>query len=120
MDFGKIEYFVKNGSFSRILLTLIGQSDEDVLKKEGLRKLRLRRILRLTHEAKEQGLLLSYEDLSALLLCSVSTLKRDIAYLERQGKEVPLKGRRKRYSRRPGENNFTNEFATLKESFNAQ
>lgn len=96
MEFGRIEYFLKNGSYKKILLTVIGQSDEDILKKEGLRKLRLRRILRLTHEAQEQGVLLSYEDLSALLLCSVSTLKRDVAFLERSGKSVPLKGRRKR------------------------
>ncbi len=105
MEFGRIEYFKKNGSNKRIILTLIGQSDEDVLKREGLKGLRLRRIIRLTHEAKEQGVLLSYEDLSALLLTSVSTLKRDIAYLERHGKQIPLKGRRKRLRHREKEDN---------------
>ncbi len=96
MEFGRIEYFLKNGSVRKIFLTLIGQSDEEVLKREGLRRLRLRRILRLTHEAEEQGTLLRYEDLSALLLTSISTLKRDVSYLERMGKRVPLRGRRKK------------------------
>lgn len=96
MQFGRIEYFLKNGSVRKIFLTVIGQSDDAVLKREGLRGLRLRRIIRLTHEAEEQGTLLSYEDLSALLLTSISTLKRDINYLERLGKKVPLKGRRKK------------------------
>ncbi len=95
MQFGRIEYFLKNGSARKIFLTVVGQSDEEVLKREGLRGLRLRRILRLTREAEEQGALLSYEDLSALLLTSISTLKRDIVYLERLGNKVPLKGRRK-------------------------
>lgn len=105
MEFGRIEYFKKNGSNKRIILTLIGQSDEDVLKREGLKGLRLRRIIRLTHEAQDQGVLLSYEDLSALLLTSISTLKRDVAYLERQGKKIPLKGRRKRISNKTSEEN---------------
>jgi Fic family protein len=96
-EFGRIEYILRNGSKARkVLLTLIGQSDEDILKREGLRGLRLRRLVRLTREAEEQGSLLSYEDLSALLLTSISTLKRDIAYLERKGIRVPIKGRRKR------------------------
>lgn len=95
MEFGRIEYFTKNGSHRRVILTLVGQSDDEVLKREGLRGLRLRRILRLTNEAQEQGVLLSYEDLSALLLTSISTLKRDIAYLERQGYTVPFKRKRK-------------------------
>lgn len=97
MEFGRIEYLLRNGSSGKkVLLTLIGQSDEFILKRDGLRALRLRRILRLTHEAEEQGHLLSYEDLSALLVTSVSTLKRDVAYLEKKGHRVPLKGRRKR------------------------
>jgi Fic family protein len=96
-EFGRIEYILRNGSKARkVLLTLIGQCDEDILKREGLRGLRLRRLVRLTREAEEQGSLLSYEDLSALLVTSISTLKRDIAYLERKGIRVPIKGRRKR------------------------
>lgn len=100
MEFGRIEYFIKNGSScKKVLLTLVGQSDEEVLREEGLRGLRLRRLLRLTNEAKEQGCLLSYEDLAALLLTSVSTLKRDVAYLERMGRIIPIRGRRSRKKR---------------------
>ncbi len=95
MEFGKIEYIIlRHDKFHHLILTLIGQGDRDVLKKHGLRELRLRRIVRLTEEAYEQGHLLSYEDLSRLLVTSISTLKRDIAYLEKKGHRIRLKGRR--------------------------
>lgn len=101
MDFGKIEYICeeqnpRNGVVPVVLrLTLIGQSDEDLLLKEGVRGLRLHRIKRITDEAELQGCLLRYEDLSSLLVTSLATLKRDVAYLEAQGRIIPLKGRRK-------------------------
>ncbi len=104
MDFGKLKYHiaVKNKAYSgqrvaykTLSLTLVDSSDEDVLNSQGLSELRKKRIIRLTHEAREQGLLLSYGDLNTLLFSSVSTLKRDVSSLERQGCVVPLKGRRK-------------------------
>lgn len=101
MEFGKVEYICitqknEKGPAVRVLnLTLIGQGDEDVLLRKGIRVLRHKRIIRLTHEAEEQGCFLGYEDLSALLLTSLATLKRDISYLEAHGQTVPLKGRRK-------------------------
>lgn len=95
MEFGKLEYItLRRGKPQNITLTLIGQGDRDVLKKQGLRALRLKRIIRLTEEAYEQGFLLSYEDLSRLLVTSISTLKRDISYLERNGHRIRLRGRR--------------------------
>lgn len=100
MEFGKVEYICvspKNGKepmASTLTLTLIGQGDEDILLAKGIRELRLRRILRLTSEACEQGCMLGYDDLSALLLTSLATLKRDISYLEMNGAKVFLKGRR--------------------------
>ncbi len=95
MEFGKLEYTIlRHNKPYRLFLTLIGQGDRDVLKNQGLRALRLRRIVRLTEEAYEQGHFLSYEDLSRLLVTSISTLKRDIAYLEKKGYKIRLKGRR--------------------------
>lgn len=97
LEFGKIEYVLdSNGEGRRKLkLTLIGHDDGDILSRRGLSELRRRRVLRLTEEARAQGSLLSYEDLAGLLLCSLSTLKRDIALLRAGGHEVPLKDRRK-------------------------
>jgi len=109
MDFGKLRYYIaaknkvkakveaeaKDFSAKTLMLTLIDMSDEDILRSQGLSELRKKRIVRLTEEARKQGMLLSYEDLNALLLSSVSTLKRDVNSLERQGCAVHLKGRRK-------------------------
>ncbi len=107
MDFGKLRYHiatrkkVKEGQIGEIVstkslrLTLIDMNDEDTLSAQGLSELRKKRIVRLTEEAQKQGMLLSYEDLNALLLSSVSTLKRDVSLLEKHGCVVHLKGRRK-------------------------
>jgi len=97
MDFGKIEYIpLGQGKGGRKLsLTLIGQGDSGILRGEGLASLRKKRLLRLVREAGSQDMLLSYEDLAALLMTSVSTLKRDIGEIEGKGHRVPLKGRRR-------------------------
>ena len=100
MEFGKIEYncsLLNDGKrqIRRLKLTLIGLEDKDLLLKKGVRELRLNRIMRLTREAWEQGCLLGYGDLSALLLTSLATLKRDLSYLEAQGHQILLSGRRK-------------------------
>lgn len=101
MEFGRVEYIcVKQrpgkAPIARVVnLTLIGQGDEDILMREGIRGLRLKRIERITNEAFEQGSPLSYEDLSALLLTSLATLKRDVVCIESRGNTVLLKGRRR-------------------------
>lgn len=101
IGFGKVEYVCldqltrKDVRPKPLTLTLIDHGDEGLLDSKGLRALRHRRIMRLTSEASEQGVLLSYDDLSALLLTSLATLKRDISYLETRGLVVMLKGRRK-------------------------
>jgi hypothetical protein len=104
MDFGKVEYIANvsgNGSGNRsdktrktLKLTLVGQGDEEILRQEGLAALRRKRIIRLTREAMKQGVLFTYDDLSGLLLTSLATLKRDVCWIEKQGKTVHLKGRR--------------------------
>ncbi|MBA4373410.1 MAG: hypothetical protein C0402_11195 [Thermodesulfovibrio sp.] len=101
---GKITYRYsghRNGNGSRdvlLSLSLVSDGDEGILHSGGIRHLRLRRIIRLTTEAAEYGVLLGYEDLSLLLLTSLATLKRDIASLEAKGLEVSLRGRRKKRS----------------------
>lgn len=100
MDYGKIEYVCGGRSGSggpndkTLVLTLIGQGDEDVLLKHGITALRRRRIVRLTQEAASQGCVLSYNDLRALLSTSLATLKRDTAYLEKEGYGIAIRNRR--------------------------
>jgi hypothetical protein len=68
--------------------------DEDLkaYKELGLSGLRHHRLLRITKEAIEQGALLSYEDIAFILTTSIITIKRDIAYLRRNGKTIPSRG----------------------------
>lgn len=99
MEFGKIEYRCngrKEGKANRraLRLTLVGPGDKDTLDRFGVRALRQARIIRLTREASEQGCLLGYDDLSALLLTSFATLKRDVSHLSKSGHAVELRGRR--------------------------
>lgn len=76
-----------------VLLTLDAKEDLDIRIRDGVTGLRRSRILRLTAEARDQGGLLSYEDLAYRLLnCGVRTLVRDIAALRRRGLEVPSRG----------------------------
>lgn len=72
----------------------IHNPDEDLMvyKDNGLSGLRQHRLLRITKEAIEQGALLSYEDIAFILTTSVITIKRDIAYLRRNGKTIPSRG----------------------------
>lgn len=98
MEFGKIEYICReNGSGAVTLrLTLIGQKDDEILRRSGIAALRQKRIVRLAQEAEQQGCLLSYDDLQVLLLTSLSTVKRDVSQLETKGLRVPLKSRKKK------------------------
>jgi Protein of unknown function (DUF1670) len=70
-----------------------GQEDYQVRMAHGVEGLRRARILRLTAEAREQGGLLSYEDLAFRLFnCGVRTIVRDVQVLRRRGLEVPSRG----------------------------
>jgi Protein of unknown function (DUF1670) len=77
-----------------VRLTLdAGQDDYQVRLAYGVEGLRRARILRLTAEAREQGGLLSYEDLAYRLFnCGVRTIVRDVAALRRRELEVPSRG----------------------------
>ncbi len=95
MEFGKIIYVSNGNGATRLKLTLVGQGDEDSLRREGLAGLRRKRIIRLTSEAVVQGSMLGYEDLVNLLMTSMATVKRDVNWLENNGHDVRIKGRRR-------------------------
>jgi hypothetical protein len=70
-----------------------GEADAQVRAWQGVTGLRRARILRLSVEAREQGGLLSYEDLAYRLLnFGLRTLVRDVAQMRRDGLVVPTRG----------------------------
>jgi Protein of unknown function (DUF1670) len=77
-----------------VRLTLdAGRDDVEVRRRDGIVGLRRARVLRLTVEAREQGGLLSYEDLAYRLLnCGIRTIVRDVVALRRRDIEVPSRG----------------------------
>ena len=77
-----------------VRLTLdAGQEDFQVRMAHGVEGLRRARILRVTAEARDQGGLLSYEDLAYRLFnCGVRTIVRDVQDLRRREIEVPSRG----------------------------
>ena len=77
-----------------VTLTLdSGLDDYDTRQAYGVEGLRRARMLRLTAEAREQGGLLSYEDLAYRLLnCGLRTLVRDVRALRQRDLEIPSRG----------------------------
>ena len=77
-----------------VRLTLdAGREDFQVRLTHGVEGLRRSRILRLTAEARDQGGLLSYEDLAFRLFnCGVRTIVRDVQDLRSRELEVPSRG----------------------------
>jgi hypothetical protein len=77
-----------------VRLTLdAGKEDFQVRMAHGVEGLRRARILRVTAEARDQGGLLSYEDLAYRLFnCGVRTIVRDVQDLRRRDIEVPSRG----------------------------
>jgi DNA-binding NarL/FixJ family response regulator len=77
-----------------VCLTLDANKDDfEIRVRRGVIGLRRARLLRLASEAREQGGLLSHEDLAFRLLnCSLRTIVRDIHILRRAGVEVPTRG----------------------------
>ena len=78
----------------RVSLTLDSPDDLEALR-QGVAALRRTKIQRFTREARDQGALLTQEDLARLLCCSRSTIKRDIAHLRGEGVDVPTRGQMK-------------------------
>jgi len=75
-----------------VKLTLFAKEDRKVLKEKGLITLRRRKIIRISHEALDQGGLLTQEDLAELLMTSARTVRYDIAALKKEGITVPTRG----------------------------
>lgn len=55
-------------------------------------EVRQRRVVRVVEEAREQGGLLTQEDLSEILMCNPRTIRRDIKDLKDRGFELPTRG----------------------------
>src|SRR6266446_7910140 len=70
-----------------------GLDDFETRQAYGVEGLRRHRLLRMTAEARDQGGLLSYEDLAFRLLnCGVRTIVRDVGALRQRDLEVPSRG----------------------------
>jgi len=80
-----------------VFLTLdAGEEDQRIRFQHGTAALRRAKILRLTTEAKQQGALLSYEDIAFRLLnCGVRTVVRDANVIRGQGISLPTRGQQK-------------------------
>ena len=75
-----------------------GKEDEEIRSKYGLAALRQARLARVVHEAWDQGVSLTQEDIAAKLLnCGVRTVRRDIKALAKRGVIVPTRGRKLPY-----------------------
>jgi len=67
-----------------VVLTLQDPEDQEIGRQQGHEAMRRQRMGRITEEAREQGGLLSQEDLAQLLCCDVRTIRRDIKWLREQ------------------------------------
>jgi biotin operon repressor len=76
----------------RVKLTFHQSDDHKVLREQGIKALRQSKIMRMTIEAKDQGILLTQEDLSLLLCCTTRTIRNDIRELRDFGITVPTRG----------------------------
>lgn len=110
---GRIEFYAhlkkpRSASLTRkrIFLTVVSESDDEILAAQGVAELRKTRIVRLCGEASEQDALLAYDDLTVLLLTSLSTIKRDLAYLRKHGMPVPIHRKKQRASKEGNATSF--------------
>jgi hypothetical protein len=76
----------------RVLLTFHHPDDHELLREQGIQSLRQSKIMRMTIEAKDQGVLLTQEDLSLLLCSTVRTIRNDIRDLRAMDISVPTRG----------------------------
>ena len=92
---------LKDCQLVTVVLSLLEKDDDLFGVQRGAHRLRQHRILRLTEEAREQGGLLSQEDLARLLFCDVRTIRRDIQEL-RSSQEIVVATRGQQKDIGPG------------------
>lgn len=68
------------------------EHDRAVLREHGAVALRQLKLMRISEEAREQGGVLTQEDLGVLLCCDERTIRRDIKVLRAKGIHVPTRG----------------------------
>ena len=68
------------------------EKDREVMREHGALGLRRSKLMRIAEEAREQGGVLTQEDLGVLLACDERTIRRDIKELREQGIHVPTRG----------------------------
>ncbi len=86
---------IKDCNMTTVHLLLLDPEDEQCLPGNGKTASvvrRQRKMMRITLEAKEQGGLLSQEDLATLLMSDVRTIRRDVQQLKEEGLTVPTRG----------------------------
>jgi len=88
---------LKECSLAGAVLTLDAGIEDQVIRLtgggSGVTALRRKRLLRITSEALEQGVLLTREDIAYRVLnCGMRTITRDVKYFQELGIQVPLRG----------------------------
>lgn len=83
---------IKNCQVVPVALSYFDDADVDVIREQGTVEARVLRLYRLSCQAKEQGGLLSYEDLSILLCVDLSTIKDLVKRLRDRGVQTPTRG----------------------------
>lgn len=89
---------LKQCAMVTVSLTMIDAEDRQQLPSDGKQasvQRRQRKIVRITEEAREQGGLLTQEDLAELLNTDVRTIRRDIRDLRKNGVVVATRGQQK-------------------------
>jgi len=84
---------LKDSALTSVVLSLL--DSEDMKIRSDILKLRRQKLARLAEQAKEQGGLLTQEDLAQLLCCDVRTIRRDIKALKALGVVIPTRGQQK-------------------------
>ncbi|NRA13460.1 MAG: DUF1670 domain-containing protein [Crocinitomicaceae bacterium] len=91
---------LKDCAMKTVTLTLLSQEEdneglEKVNNKTRQQQIRYRRLMRICDQARDQGGLLTHEDLSTLLMCDVKTIGRDVKSLNEIEIILPTRGQQK-------------------------
>lgn len=87
---------LKDCQLKRIILSYVNQHEDlEAHDKYGTSGQRRQQIVRMTDEARDQGALLTQEDLGFILGTDVRTIRSDVQRLRQDGIEVPTRGQQK-------------------------